>query len=127
MPFTIRSVYAGLQQTHEVLEEASRNLGARATTTFRRIILPLISVNILAGGMLSFVYSMSEVSTSLILGGVQPESAPLTWKMQDVLWQVTGGPFQAAVLGLLLMLIQIVIIVVINKVLKQRVSVITGI
>lgn len=127
IPFTIRSVYAGLQQTHEVLEEASSNLGARATTTFRRIILPLISVNILAGGMLSFVYSMSEVSTSLILGGVQPESAPLTWKMQDVLWQVSGGPFQAAVLGLLLMLIQIVIIVVINKVLKQRVSVITGI
>jgi iron(III) transport system permease protein len=127
VPFTIRSAFAGLQQTHEVLEEASRNLGARATTTFRRIVLPLISVNVLAGGMLSFVYAMSEVSTSLILGGVQPESAPLTWKMQDVLWQVAGGPFQAAVLGVLLMVIQIVIIIVVNRVLKQRVSVITGI
>lgn len=127
MPFTIRSAFAGLQQTHEALEEASRNLGASATATFFRITIPLILINILAGGMLSFVYSMSEVSTSLILGGVQAESAPLTWKMQDVLWQVAAGPFSAAVLGVLLMVIQIVIITVVNRILKQRVSIISGI
>jgi iron(III) transport system permease protein len=126
MPFTIRSAYAGLQQTHEALEEASRNLGASPATTFFRITIPLILINILAGGMLSYVYSMSEVSTSLILGGVQPESAPLTWKMQDILWQVAAGPFSAAVLGVLLMVVQIVIITVVNRVLKQRVSIITG-
>ncbi len=126
MPFTIRSAFAGLQQTHEALEEASRNLGASAAATFFRITIPLILINILAGGMLSFVYSMSEVSTSLILGGVQPESAPLTWKMQDILWQVAAGPFSAAVLGVLLMVVQIVIITVVNRVLKQRVSIITG-
>ncbi len=126
MPFTIRSAFAGLQQTHEALEEASRNLGAGAATTFIRITIPLILINVLAGGMLSFVYSMSEVSTSLILGGVQPEAAPLTWKMQDILWQVAAGPFTAAVLGVLLMAVQIVIIAVVNRVLKQRVSLITG-
>lgn len=126
IPFTVRSAFAGLQQTHEALEEASRNLGASATTTFFRITTPLILINILAGGMLSFVYAMSEVSTSLVLGGVQPESAPLTWKMKDILWQVAAGPFSAAVLGVLLMVIQIVIIVVVNRILKQRVSIITG-
>ena len=126
MPFTIRSAFAGLQQTHEALEEASRNLGAGAATTFVRITIPLILINVLAGGMLSYVYSMSEVSTSLILGGVQPEAAPLTWKMQDILWQVAGGPFTAAVLGVLLMAVQIVIITVVNRVLRQRVSIITG-
>lgn len=126
IPFTIRSAYAGLQQTHETLEEASRNLGASSTTTFFRIIIPLILINVLAGGMLSFVYSMSEVSTSLVLGGVQPESAPLTWKMQDILWQVAAGPFPAAVLGVLLMVIQIIIIIVVNRLLKQRVSIISG-
>ena len=127
IPFTIRSAYAGLQQTHETLEEASRNLGASSTTTFFRIIIPLILINVLAGGMLSFVYSMSEVSTSLVLGGVQPESAPLTWKMQDILWQVAAGPFPAAVLGILLMVIQIIIIIVVNRILRQRVSIISGI
>jgi len=126
IPFTIRSAFAGLQQTHEALEEASRNLGAGSATTFLRIVTPLILINILAGGMLSFVYAMSEVSTSLVLGGVQPESAPLTWKMKDVLWQVAAGPFSAAVLGVLLMVIQIVIITVVNMILKQRVSIITG-
>ena len=88
--------------------------------------MPLILFNISAGCMLSFVYSMSKASTSLILGGVQPEAAPLTWKIKDVLWQVDGGPFSAAVFGLLLMIIQIIIIVV-NRILKQRASIITGI
>ncbi|MDQ1280860.1 MAG: iron(III) transport system permease protein [Thermoproteota archaeon] len=127
IPFTIRSVFAGLQQTPETLEEASLSLGASSTRTFFRITMPLILVNILAGGMLSFVYSMSEVSTSLILGGVQAEAAPLTWKMKDVLWQVSAGPFMAAVLGVLLMVIQIVVITTVNRILRQRLSVITGI
>jgi len=126
IPFTIRAAFAGLQQTHETLEEASLNLGAGRITTFFRIVIPLIAINILAGGMLSFVYSMSEVSTSLILGGVKPETAPLTWKMKDVLWQVAAGPYPAAVLGVLLMVAQIIIITVVNYVLKQRAAVITG-
>ncbi len=126
-PFTVRAAFAGLQQTHVALEEASLNLGAGRYTTFRRIVIPLIAVNVLAGGMLSFVYSMSEVSTSLILGGVNPRYAPVTWKIVDVLFQVGAGPFQAAVLGVFLMVAQIVVIIIATAVLKQRTASLAGI
>jgi ABC-type Fe3+ transport system permease subunit len=126
-PFTVRAAYAGLQQTHVNLEEVSWNLGASRTTTFRKITMPLIAVSILAGSMLSFVYAMSEVSTSIVLGGVNPTYAPVTWKIMDVLFQVGAGPFQAAVLGMLLMLTQIVIMTTVSVILKQRTATLAGI
>lgn len=125
-PFTVRAAYAGLQQTPVELEEVSLNLGAGRLRTFLRIAIPLIGINVLAGGMLSFVYSMSEVSTSLILGGVNPSYAPMTWKIKDVLTQVGAGPFYAAALGVLLMAVQLVVIVISTRILKQRASALTG-
>jgi ABC-type Fe3+ transport system permease subunit len=89
--------------------------------------MPLIAVSILAGSMLSFVYAMSEVSTSIVLGGVNPTYAPVTWKIMDVLFQVGAGPFQAAVLGMLLMLTQIVIMTTVSVILKQRTATLAGI
>ncbi|MFQ5906844.1 MAG: ABC transporter permease, partial [bacterium] len=69
-PFTVRAAYAGLQSTPVVLEEASQNMGASKNQTFMKITMPLIGVSVLTGSLLSFVYSVSEVSTSLILGSV---------------------------------------------------------
>jgi ABC-type Fe3+ transport system permease subunit len=126
-PFTVRAAFAGLQQTHVNLEEVSLNLGASRSATFLRITMPLIAVNILAGCMLSFVYAMSEVSTSIVLGGVNPNSAPVTWKIMDVLAQVGAGPFQAAALGVLLMVTQIVIMTTVSVILKQRTATLAGI
>jgi ABC-type Fe3+ transport system permease subunit len=125
-PFTVRSTYAGLQQTNVELEEAAMNLGASRARTFAGIVIPLVAVSVLAGGMMSFVYCMSEVSVSLVLGGVQPLEAPLTWKMMDVLSQVAAGSHFAAVLGFLLMLIQIIIITIVNVVLKHRTEAMVG-
>ena len=125
-PFTVRSTFAGLQQTNVELEEAAQNLGASRARTFAGIVIPLVAVSVLAGGMMSFVYCMSEVSVSLVLGGVQPLEAPLTWKMLDVLSQVAAGSHHAAVLGLLLMGIQIAIIAIVNVVLKSRTEAMVG-
>ena len=58
---------AGLQQTSPTLEEAAMNLGAPPLRALRRITLPLIAANILAGGLLAFSFAMLEVSDSLIL------------------------------------------------------------
>ncbi|MFX0168458.1 MAG: ABC transporter permease [Candidatus Hodarchaeota archaeon] len=125
-PFTVRSTFAGLQQTNVELEEAAENLGASRARTFVGIVIPLVAVSVLAGGMMSFVYCMSEVSVSLVLGGVKPEQAPLTWKMMDVLSQVAAGSHSAAVLGFLLMIIQITIITIVNVVLKHRTEAMVG-
>lgn len=125
-PFTVRAAYAGLQQTPKELEDVSLNLGASSFTTFLRITIPLIAVNVLAGSMLSYVYAMSEVSTSLIFGEVNPTYAPMTWKIKDVLSQVGAGPFYASALGVLLMAVQLTIIIVSTKLLGQRTTALTG-
>jgi len=125
-PFTVRSAYAGLQQTTVEMEEASLNLGASKVRTFLRITLPLIAISVLAGSMLSFVYAMSEVSTSLLFGDVNPSYAPMTWMIKDVLVRLGAGPFFASALGILLMIIQIIILIVSTRILKQSVTALTG-
>ncbi len=125
-PFTVRSTFAGLQQTNVEYEEAAENLGASRARVFAGIVIPLVAVSVLSGAMMSFVYCMSEVSVSLVLGGVNPSQAPLTWKMADILYQVAAGSHHAAVLGLLLMIIQIIIITIVNVVLKSRTESMVG-
>ena len=67
LPYVVRSAVAGLQQTSVSYEEAGASLGAGPLTIFRRITLPLIAANVIAGGILAFSFSMLEVSDSLIL------------------------------------------------------------
>ena len=128
-PFTVRAAYAGLQQTPEVLEEAAQNVGASRNKTFTSIVFPLIGVSVLAGALLSFVYCVSEVSTSLLLGGANYYQAPLTFWINETyagLPPLYGiGP--AAALGVLMMLMQMVVIAVTNAILKTRASAMTGI
>ncbi len=85
LPYIVRSTVAGLEQTSGELEEAAINLGASRFTAVRRVILPLILANIIAGGLLVFSFSMLEVSDSLILAQ-QATDFPLTkaiWTFAD--------------------------------------------
>ncbi|MGQ4871118.1 MAG: ABC transporter permease [Candidatus Thorarchaeota archaeon] len=128
-PFTVRAAYAGLLSTPVVLEEASMSVGATRNQTFFKITMPLIGVSVLAGSLLSFVYSVSEVSTSLILGSVGREQAPMTFWTNEVLNATGqyGGYFNAACLGVLMMALQMIVITITNKILGARSSAITGI
>lgn len=123
LPFTVRAVFAGLQQVHVALEEASLNLGAGRLGTLTRIVIPLISLNILSGMLVSFVYCMSESSTSVTLGGLggvaEGHQAPITFVMLDYLNRVRG-PYVVASLGVLLVSIQLLVITLVNVVFKQR-------
>ncbi|TFG96717.1 iron ABC transporter permease [Candidatus Thorarchaeota archaeon] len=129
-PFTVRAAYAGLQSTPVVLEEASQNMGASKNQTFAKITMPLIGVSVLAGSLLSFVYSVSEVSTSLILGSLGPEQAPMTYWTKEVLQSHSSSyssANSAASLGVLMMAMQMTVITITNKILGARSSAMTGI
>lgn len=128
-PFTVRAAYAGLQQTPVVMEEASLNVGAGRNTTFARIVVPLIGLSVLAGALLSFVYCVSEVSTSLLLGGANYYQAPLTYWINVTRAGLPPiyGIGAAAALGVLMMIMQMVVITVTNRILKTRASAMTGI
>src|SRR5690606_24375076 len=62
LPYIVRAASAGLEQTSGQLEEVALNLGASTATAVRRIVVPLIMANLIAGGILVFAFSMLEVS-----------------------------------------------------------------
>ena len=122
IPFTVRSAYAGLQQVDVVLEEASINLGASRMRTFSRITIPLISLNIFAGSLVSFLYCLSEVSTTIFLI-FSSKAGTITWYMA---WNPLKFQIFCAI-GVLLMLLQITSLFITNVILGSRAEAITGI
>jgi ABC-type Fe3+ transport system permease subunit len=129
-PFTVRSIYSGLQQVDSSLDDASKSLGATAFQTFKRVIAPLIFPYIIGGAMLSFIYSMSEVSTSVLFGGLEQTGganfAPITQKIAELYGTAYAGIFLSAALGVFLMILLIVFITLANMLLK-RTAAITGV
>ena len=98
LPYIVRSTVAGLEQTSGELEEAAVNLGASRVTAVRRVILPLIVANLIAGGLLVFSFSMLEVSDSLILAQ-RAEDYPVTKAIMAFSERLGDGPFIASALG----------------------------
>ncbi len=124
LPFTTRSVGAGLQQVDKSLEESSMNLGADRSTTFFKIVLPLIIGHIINGAILGFVYSMSEVSASVTLGGLREDRVPITFFISQIVYgaAATGSVSIGAALCVLLMAVQIAAMAISNYILKQKSS-----
>jgi iron(III) transport system permease protein len=103
LPYIVRSAFAGYQQLPVSLEEASYNLGASRWTTLRRITLPLLAPSLIAGSILTFCYSMLEVSDSLILAQLQ-RFAPITRGIYELLNRPSGdSPTLACAFGVLAM------------------------
>lgn len=98
LPYVVRSAVAGLQQTSVTLEEASANLGASLFTTLRRITLPLIMANLIAGALLAFAFSMLEVSDSLMLAQ-RADFYPITKTIYELFQLIGTGQYIASALG----------------------------
>ncbi len=103
LPYVVRAVSAGLQQTSVSLEEAAADLGAAPFTVFRRITTPLIAANIIAGGLLAFSFSMLEVSDSLLLAQ-RSLYFPITKAIYELSMLLGSGQTLAAALGVWTML-----------------------
>lgn len=103
LPYMVRAAVAGLQQTSVSLEEAAANLGAPPFTTLRRVTLPLILANLIAGTLLAFAFSMLEVSDSLMLAQ-KMAYYPITKTIFELFQLVGIGRYLAAALGVWAML-----------------------
>ena len=120
LPYIVRSAYAGFQQTSVVLEEASANLGATPLRTLRRITLPLVAANLVAGCILTFSFAMLEVSDSLILAQ-RDQYFPITKQI----WQLMGridpsAPFIASALGVVGMAILTTSLLIAGKLMGKK-------
>lgn len=119
LPYVVRSAVAGLQQTSETLEEAAQNLGCTPTRTLRRITMPLIAANVLAGGLLAFSFAMLEVSDSLILAQKQ-QDFPITKAIYELFMLIGDGKYLAAALGVWAMVFLGLTIAVASKILGKK-------
>ncbi len=120
LPYIVRSAYAGFQQTSITLEEASANLGASPWRTLRKITLPLIMANLIAGTILTFSFAMLEVSDSLILA-MREQYYPIT----KMIWQFIGridpnAPSVACALGVVGMVILALSLLAAGKLLGKK-------
>ena len=63
LPYMILPIYAGLERIPGSLLEASSDLGGRASTTFRRVILPLVFPSLVAGSIFTFSLTLGDYIT----------------------------------------------------------------
>lgn len=98
LPYVVRSAVAGLQQTSGELEEAAVNLGASTFLAVRKVIVPLIAANLIAGGLLAFSFAMLEVSDSLILAQ-QERNFPITKAIYGFADRLGDGLHIASAMG----------------------------
>lgn len=67
VPLVTRAAMTSFRQFDPALEEAAASLGARWTTTMRRIVLPLVLPGLAAGALLAFVTALGEFVSSILL------------------------------------------------------------
>jgi putative spermidine/putrescine transport system permease protein len=83
LPYMILPIYAGLERLPGSLLEASADLGARAGTTFRRVILPLVFPAVVAGSIFTFSLTLGDyitptmVSSTKFIGNVIYDNSSL--------------------------------------------------
>ena len=92
LPYAVRGAYAALQQLSPALEEAAQNLGANRPRTFRRITLPLMTRGLVAGGLLAFISSAVDLSSTILLVP-RVELGPLSYGIYLYMQSAVGrGP-----------------------------------
>ena len=119
LPYALRSISAGLEQTSITLEEAARNLGASPLQTVWTVTRPLVSANLIAAALLTFAFAVLEVSDSLILTS-DPKVAPMANAIYQLTLLQSGGAFLACALGAIGMALLAVTFFVANRLLGKQ-------
>ncbi len=120
LPYIVRSAYAGFQQTSVTLEESSANLGAGPLRTLRRITLPLIMANLIAGTILTFSFAMLEVSDGLILA-MKETYFPITKMIYQLMGRIDpNAPSVACALGVVGMILLTASLVAASRLLGRK-------
>ena len=97
MPYGLRYNTSSMLQIHKELEESAAMSGASWSTTFRRVVLPLLKPGLLAGWIYVMIVSIRELSTSILL------YSPDTQVISIVIWELweNGQYVELSALGVL--------------------------
>jgi len=114
-PTGIRTTIALLAQIDRSIEEASQSLGARSTTTFRRIMMPLLVPAFFAGLGVVFIRSMTAVSATIFL--VSIGWTLITVRILENMTELSLGP--AAAFSVFVIAVVFVVLAGVNALLRR--------
>lgn len=92
LPYMVLPLYTGLVSMRTSLLEASSDLGARAGTTVRAVVLPLVAPSLVAGSVFTFSLSLGDYITVQLVGGTEQMLGNVVYQNFSV-----DLPFAAAV------------------------------
>jgi len=113
-PFVVITVTATLSGFNTSLIRAAQNLGASPSTTFFKIILPLILPGVISGALFAFITSFDEVVVVLFLAGVEERTIPRQ------MWSGIREQISPAILAVATMLITFSIVMMTTVELLRR-------
>lgn len=111
LPYIVRNVTSSLIGFNWSLEEAAMSLGATPIQSFFRVTLPLIKPGVMAGALLSFLYSLDDATLSAFLTG--PTFVTLPVRMLSYM-EFSFDPTLAAI-STLLIAMSLICIVALEK------------
>lgn len=68
LPFAILPIFGALERLPDSLIEASSDLGARNSLTFRRVVIPLVFPGIVAASIFTFALTLGDYITPTLVG-----------------------------------------------------------
>lgn len=101
-PFVSLMTAGALTTIDRSLEEASENLGASSFRTFFRVTLPLVLPSVTGGALISFMMSLSNFGTPMIIGGNYLVLPTLAYNLFTS--EIAERPGMASTVSLILML-----------------------
>jgi iron(III) transport system permease protein len=99
------------QQVSAELEQASRVSGAGWFTTYRRVTLPLIAPTLVSIFVLTFIATLRDISTSILLASAS--TRPLSLLMIE--FSMAGEMEAAAVIGVVISLMAVTVAVIARR------------
>jgi iron(III) transport system permease protein len=115
IPIRTRIMTSTLVQIDKGLEEAARVHGANWLRTFWHVWLPLLKTGFVAGWIIGFVFSFSELALVAFLYG--PKSMVLSTLMFSLWWR---EPERAAVVGILTTAVIMLVVAVVRRIARTE-------
>jgi molybdate transport system permease protein len=108
LPFLVVSLEGSLRTAGDRYEQVAATLGARPTTVFRRVTLPLVLPGLLSGAILAFARSLGEFGATITFAG-SLEGVTRTLPLEIYLQRETD-PDAAVALALVLVVVAALVI-----------------
>lgn len=112
LPFMILPIYVSIEKIDPRLLEASRDLYASGTRTFRKVLFPLSLPGVLAGSLLTFIPAAGDFVNAQYLGGTN--QTMVGNRIQTLFLRTYEYP-QAAALSVVLMLLILVGVIIYTR------------